>query len=240
MHGVAIAMAASRVASLLARKSHVLERGKRLAEQLADCSCRFLLLAGWIRTRVLLLYSLLLSTNSTVVCCCVVLQCARIDTYLLEPCKAKALPLRSSLSYPMLRVLTSAIPLLETLLLQLSAKESSCELYIAPSLLVGSGLGVYAGKAFRVGDKVLHVPRVAYMNHDLDVSHFQLDNYVFGGYTDGSNILAFGVAMIFNSKKDSHVWFESGDYNEDYLPRLAAFQVMLVIIDRKSAILIAF
>lgn len=117
------------------------------------------------------------------------------------------------------------LALVATLLWQSCAAESTCDLYIAPSLLVGSGLGVYAGRAFHIGEEISGIPVVAYSHDNTADFNWQIDMFTYQGYTPTEAILAYGTAMMFNSHKNDHVAFHFDHHENEYLHRLHEFQV---------------
>jgi hypothetical protein len=89
-----------------------------------------------------------------------------------------------------------------------------CDLYLAPSTLLGSGRGIICGKDFPIDYIVETVPSIIIEKKIVDQS--QLANYVYGRHDDHEKMIMFGAGAIYNSlpsealKNVHHIWTEPG------------------------------
>ena len=98
---------------------------------------------------------------------------------------------------------------LVTSLLQAFAtgNQPECEIYLAPSLTPGMGRGVFAGTPLAQGGILENSVTLA-VRH-LDISHWQLNNYVWATDDDETSLAELGVGMLHNHNNPptiSHLW----------------------------------
>ncbi len=107
------------------------------------------------------------------------------------------------------------------LLLCGAAHEGDCDLYLAPSTILGAGRGVFAGKDFIRGGAVDMAPTLP-IHHFNFVSKMMLNRYVYGTNEEDYSMVVFGVANLFNHADDNadisvrHEWSSLDVVNAGY------------------------
>jgi hypothetical protein len=114
--------------------------------------------------------------------------------------------------------------------------QNQCDLYLAPSTLLGAGRGIIAGRDFPNDYIVETVPSLSI--DGFLVGQSQLINYVFERYHNHESMVVFGSGSIYNSvpvsdelylKKDvEHLWTEPGQAlaPESWMSKIA-YQIVL-------------
>ena len=87
--------------------------------------------------------------------------------------------------------------------------DTGCEFYLAPSLVPGSGRGIISGKHFSKGD-IIDVASSLTVKHSA-IRNWPLNNYVYSSEDESYSMILFGLAMIFNHRKEKdveHKWMD--------------------------------
>ena len=87
----------------------------------------------------------------------------------------------------------------------------ACDYYLAPSLIPGAGLGIFAGRDFAAEEEI--ASGVTLMVPKSVVTKWKLDNYVFAGQHEGQTIVVFGIAMTLNHMPQTNTAFHWQEEN---------------------------
>jgi hypothetical protein len=93
---------------------------------------------------------------------------------------------------------------------------SGCDLYLAPSKIVGVGRGIIAGRNFSKGSAIEVAPAIT-IAFSL-IEKWQLNNYIYDANEAGSTMALIGAGMIYNHrvpKTVTHVWISHKITNID-------------------------
>ena len=112
-----------------------------------------------------------------------------------------------------------------------STKNTDCDFYIAPSRVLKSGMGIFAGRKHVKDESQVSGVTVRYSGHET----WQLAKYVFSTHDSekaGICVVEFGPAMIYNHHVDNNVQhsfvddWEDGYYEKIALPQITAYQLL--------------
>ena len=79
---------------------------------------------------------------------------------------------------------------------------SECDFYLAPSLIPGAGLGVFAGRDFDAEEEISSGVTLIAPHKYLE--NWQLNNYVYTGEHEGHSMLVFGMSMLLNHHPEAN------------------------------------
>jgi hypothetical protein len=80
-----------------------------------------------------------------------------------------------------------------------------CDVYLAPSKIIGSDRGIFAGKAYQK-DSIVDTGQTILINYQT-IRKRQLSNYVFSSQ-DGINAIAlFGASMLYNHRVPKNIYY---------------------------------
>ena len=91
----------------------------------------------------------------------------------------------------------------------------ACDYYLAPSLIPGAGLGIFAGRDFAAEEEI--ASGVTLIAPQSFVVNWQLNNYVYNGDHEGHSMLVFGMAMLLNhmpKPNTNNYWQEENGISE--------------------------